>query len=191
MSDYTDIFRTEENQNWAKCCFAVEIARRGLLEICESEIRTFHLKILSKVKEGPACKNCSIQEIIPYSSPNHKCKHGKCNCPSKSCPLGICDTFRIQMENEHRYKELSWKNTNIEEWRNSPWEVAKCYFPKDGYITKLSAEQTDFHGIISLIINNNQLRKRFSPHTLNLACTVSKINYIICVKMSNKSFFAF
>lgn len=175
MSDFKDIFETVENQNWVKCWFAVEIARRGLLELCKDVIRTLHSTILSKVPPGPACKTCKLHEVIPYSISVHKCKRGKCSCPSKRCNLKVCDTFRAEIEKEHKYNEISWKNTNVEEWRNNPWEIAKCFFPRDGYKAKKDAEDTDFNGIANLLINNNLFRNYLSKSSLQLCEKVRMI----------------
>lgn len=171
MSHYTDIFKTPENQNWAKCWFASEITRRGLLEICKYELKNFHAIITSNLPIGP-CKSCKVQDVIPYSK-SHRCRPGQCNCPSKQCVLGICHILRTKIEQEHSYREISWKNTNVEEWRQNEWEVAKCYFPKDGYINKKTAEDTDLNGVLSFIFCNKLFKKLFSSANLQLCVKVS------------------
>lgn len=155
MSEYKAIFTTKEKRNWVKCSFAIQIVRLGLLEFCKSKIDTFHSSLISKLPAGTvtACTNCSEVDVIPYSKPGHRCCRGNCRCPSKPCPLRVCDTLRTNIESEHLYNQISWKNTTIGEWLPSSWEVAKCYFPVNGYKTKKTAEETDFNGFISLMMN--------------------------------------
>lgn len=166
MAEWKEFFKTNENQNWAKCVFAIKIAREGLIEYCKKEIETFHASITSKLPQGTvtACTGCTVSDIIPYSRPGHTCKQGECKCPSKPCPFGICDKMKDNIEKEHRYKHISWKNTKISDWLCCPWEVAKCYFPLTGYQGK-SDEETDFNGLISLLINNKIFETTFSQKT--------------------------
>lgn len=176
MTDLEATFKTKENQNWAKCSFAIQIARLGLLELCKCKIRQFHLNIISKLPPGAikVCINCSESDIIPYSQPGHRCRVGQCKCPSKQCPLSVCDILKTEIEREHRYNQISWKNTNIGEWFNSSWEVAKCFFPLKGYKTKKTAEETDFNGIISLIMNNKIFER--SSSLPNFQLTLDRVS---------------
>lgn len=156
MADYKEIFKTAENQNWLKCCYAIQVVRQGLLDFCTHEIGKFHTAITSKLPQTnvTTCTNCKTSDVIPYSKPGHSCRVGKCRCPSSICVFGVCHILKAAIEKEHRYKHISWKNTNIAAWLLSPWEIAKCYFPPDGYKRKMTAEETDLNGIISLIKNN-------------------------------------
>lgn len=154
MTDYMAIFKTKESQNWAKCSVAIQVARLGILEFCQSKIKNFHSYLISKLPPGSAiaCTTCNVRDVLPYSTSGHRCR--VCKCPSKQCPVGICDVLRNEIEKQHRYGVISWKNTNIENWFDTPWEVAKCYFPPDGYKLKTTGEETDINGLISLILMN-------------------------------------
>lgn len=130
MTDYKEIFKTEENQNWAKCWVAVQVVTSALVAFCKHEIGKFFTTITTPLPLGKVCNTCQISEVLPYSNVNHRCKR-PCKCPSKPCPVGVCDKLRAAIEQEHRFKEISWKNTNIQAWRTDVWEIAKCYFPPD------------------------------------------------------------
>lgn len=153
MVDYKAIFKRKENQNWVKCSLAIQIARLGLIEFCKYEIGKFHIGITKTLPVGKPCTTCRLQDVIPYSKSGHKCRSGHCTCISKPCKLRVCDTMKTKIENEHMFNQISWKNTDISGWFTSPWEVAKCYFPTDGYRNKKTAEETDFNGLISLMMN--------------------------------------
>lgn len=169
MADYKKIFISAEHQNWAKCFYAFQVGRLGLLELCKNEIEDFHLHVISQLPPETiqACTHCTTTDIIPYSRPGHKCRQGHCRCPSKPCPNGICDILKAEIEREHRYTQISWKNTNIRDWCLSSWEMAKCYFPMDGYKGKTKPEDTDFNGIITLIKNNKIFERCFSPQNFH------------------------
>lgn len=177
MSHFKDIFKTPENQNWAKCWIASEITRMGLLEICESELKSFHTQLtLNLPPNSPTCTQCKIRNIIPYSR-SHGCRQGQCRCAWKKCCLGICDELGQKIQKVHKFGEISWKNTNMEEWPHNEWEVAKCYFPMTGYLGKKTPGETDFNGIISLIINNTLFDNCFSTQNLQLCDQVRFIKY--------------
>lgn len=160
MKDYKDILKTAENQNWAKCSVAIWIATQPLLVFCQREIEKFHLNITLKLSPGSACYSCKLEEVIPYSKVNHRCRR-PCKCPSKPCPNNVCDKIRTAVEQQHKFKEISWQNTNIEKWQTDAWELAKCYFPLEGYKSK-TTEETDLNAILSLIHCNELLGKNFS-----------------------------
>lgn len=170
MADYKLLFQSKENQNWAKCSYAIQVTRLGLLEFCKNEIVKFHSRITSTFPQGTRCSSCKRENVIPYSKPGHQCRKGRCRCFSTPCVKGVCDKLKNLVETEHRRKQISWKNTNISDWVQNPWEIAKCYFPETGYIDKKTAESTDFNGIISLIMNNRIFERMSSLPNLETVC---------------------
>ncbi|KAH3770465.1 hypothetical protein DPMN_171752, partial [Dreissena polymorpha] len=71
--------------------------------------------------------------------------------------------IRAEITKKHRYTNGgSWKNSSDKLWSSNPWEVAKCYFPPKGYEGKNSAQETDFDGIISFMLNCLHFDSKFS-----------------------------
>ncbi|KAH3786588.1 hypothetical protein DPMN_164695 [Dreissena polymorpha] len=70
--------------------------------------------------------------------------------------------IRDEIEKRHRYGNGSWKNSSQNQFVSDPWEIAKCYFPVDGYYGIKSAHETDFNGIISFMLNCLHFNTKFS-----------------------------
>ncbi|XP_060592662.1 uncharacterized protein LOC132747328 [Ruditapes philippinarum] len=79
--------------------------------------------------------------------------HRNSNYILAGCPNRICHNFKSGIQKAHRYSGPSYKNTDATQWCSNSWEVAKCFMPTDGYKDKASAAETDFNGIISVILN--------------------------------------
>lgn len=160
MTDYAAIFVTAENQNWAKYALAVHIARDGLLDFVKSQAAQLQADLIKNNLQkplAPVCTACTTADVVPCRS-SGICTffRGKCKfhtSVSKKCPRRLCNKIRTDIEKEHRYYGPSWKNTNAKAWCTNAWEIAKCFFPPDGYLDKTTAEETDFNGILSFILN--------------------------------------
>lgn len=160
MADYNDIFKTTENQKWAKYALAVHITREGLIDFVKFHINQLKNDLVAKnsrTSAVPTCNSCSTAGVVPCPSKG-TCDviRGKCKfhtSPPTNCPNGICNNIQRDIEKEHRFHGPSWKNTNTNAWCTNAWEIAKCFMPPDGYLQKKSAEETDFNGIISVILN--------------------------------------
>lgn len=161
MADYRDLFRNPENQNWAKTALAVQITRDGLLEFVKQAISSLHNTFLLNIGQTStvSCSNCDTSDVLPCPTRKlcHRigrwCKFHKSS--PRQCPNNVCDNFKCAIEADHRFQSPSWTNTDARYWCSNAWEIAKCYLPPDGYKTSSSAEETDFNGIISIIINSS------------------------------------
>lgn len=89
--------------------------------------------------------------------------------------------FTDCIEQEHRFHGPSWKNTDASGWCVDSWQIAKCFMPPDGYLNVHIPQETDFNGLISIILNC----KRFDKH---LPCLQSQTNVFEKVSC-NVSFF--
>lgn len=163
MAEYQSSFDNQEFENWLKCSIALKIARSGLLEFIKQEINVFHRKILRKVftinnlATGSSCSSCQTKNAVkcPVKTICNR-REGRCSfhdVPFKTCQNKICDTLAIEIESNHRFSGPSWKNTDASMWCHNSWEIAKCFCPPDGYFDISSAENTDFNGLVSILLN--------------------------------------
>lgn len=163
MTDYKSIFESTETQNWFRCAAALTITREVIKKIVEREITQFHHDVLNKILTKKAlpsdakCGLCTTQSVVPCPF-NNFCKliRGKCSfhkVPPTTCSKNICNSFVDIITEAHKNKAPSWKNTDASKWFISPWELAKCYFPPDGYSDITSANKTDFNGLVSALQN--------------------------------------
>lgn len=191
MSNYTDLLRSLENQNWAKCAVAVSITSEGLRDLVKKEIEVFRDNILTNVRQPSAftCNSCSTSDVLECPT-NTVCKkyQGKCTFhtyPPSQCKNNICNKIRDEIIKEHLFGKPSWKNTDATKWCSDEWEIAKCYFPPNGYEDKHTAEETDFNGLISCIINCTLFKNHFRsltlcPH-LHCVCKSQQVKTSNCI----------
>ncbi|KAH3723528.1 uncharacterized protein LOC127853294 [Dreissena polymorpha] len=167
MASLADVYKDKERTNWLKAWLAIDIAKSGLEHLADNEAQNFHRLIYSHV--GSSCTSCTTANV------QHK----------KPCPRKICDQVYQKIINEHRYNSLSWKNTSAQLWQTNYWEIAKCYFPPDGYAATSSIRDTDFNGVISFMLNCKRFDSSMSfpittgkPTTRTSACLLYKAREI-------------
>lgn len=158
-----ELFKSEGRKNWLKCASAIYFAREALLAGVDVEIQSFQLQILHSIQEAngepcdKTCTTCDTQSVIDCPQKGLcQIRQGKCNfhlSPPMPCPRGICGTFVKEIQDKHRFGQPSWRNTDARKWCSNAWHVAKCYMPKEGYVDTDCAVNTDFNGIISVILN--------------------------------------
>lgn len=162
MAEFVNIFKGLGHENWTKAALAVEIAREGLLNTVENEISKFQSSTLQNIRSAssrvPAtCKSCETCQLLPCPT-SGVCRTIQSKCiyhttPPRPCPEGICDKLKAEIEANHCFGCPSWKNTDAKVWCTNHWQIAKCYMPPGGYCDIQTAEETDFNGIVSVILN--------------------------------------
>ncbi|XP_053389102.1 uncharacterized protein LOC128552114 [Mercenaria mercenaria] len=155
-------------KNWIKAGLGVLFTKAGIEPFVHDEIEQFQQKCLSDIcnnnglPAGTTCSSCCTENVVVCPT-NRICNatRGMCNFHRNSatqylplgCPNKICHNFKKEIQNAHRFYGPSYKNTDASQWCSNPWEVAKCFMPPDGYKDATNAAETDFNGIISVILN--------------------------------------
>jgi hypothetical protein len=151
--------------NWLKAGLATLFTKQGIQPLVNNEIEQFHQKLLTDSKGNSigTCSNCRTENVVVCPTNGIcKIKYGKKCCFHKNaastykpsgCPKCICDKIYSELEKVHRYNGPSFRNTDATQWCANPWELAKCFMPPDGYNKVMTADDTDFNGIISVILN--------------------------------------
>jgi hypothetical protein len=154
--------------NWVKAALAVLFTKEEIEPVVCDEIVQFQQKCLRDISISnglsarSTCSSCNTENIVVCPT-NRICNvnRGKCgyhrNFSTKfhpsGCPNKICHNMRSEIQKAHRFYGPSFKNTDATQWCSNPWEIAKCFMPPDGYKDVMSAVDTDFNGIISVIVN--------------------------------------
>ncbi|KAH3812381.1 hypothetical protein DPMN_140811 [Dreissena polymorpha] len=176
MASLADVFTEKESTNWLKAWLAVDIAKSGLDHFAENEAKTLHLNIYnavwSSVMAPAVCfgchtanlLNCPTRGVCDKQGANSSCKamHDTVTNQPRPCPTYVCNKVLDEIKNLHRFARPSWKNTRADLWAQHPWQIAKAYFPPDGYTAKNSVQETDFNGIISFMMNCKHFDNKFS-----------------------------
>ncbi|XP_060554446.1 uncharacterized protein LOC132715461 [Ruditapes philippinarum] len=168
MASYSPKLLEKKYNNWVKAQLAVLFAKDGLEPFVCNEIQQFQQKCLDDICysnglfSGTSCSNCCTENVIKCPT-NKICNVGRGRCSyhrnaatrfnPAGCPNKICHNFTTEIQKAHRYFGPSYKNTDATQWCSNSWEIAKCFMPPDGYKDKASAAETDFNGIISVILN--------------------------------------
>ncbi|XP_060584321.1 uncharacterized protein LOC132740432 [Ruditapes philippinarum] len=168
MASYSPNLVEKKYNNWVKAQLAVLFTKEGVEPFVCNEIQQFQLKCLHDICylnglfSGTCCSSCCTENLVKCPTAR-VCNIGRGKCTfhrnvttrynSSGCPNKICHKFKTEIQNAHRYNGPSYKNTDATQWCSNSWEVAKCFMPPDGYKDKASATETDFNGIISVILN--------------------------------------
>ncbi|XP_060584957.1 uncharacterized protein LOC132740913 [Ruditapes philippinarum] len=182
MASYSAKIVEKKYNNWVKAQLAVLFTKEGIEPFICNEIKQFQLKCLddicynNRLQSGTLCSSCCTENVVKCPT-NKICNvgRGKCsyhrNAATKfnpaGCPNQICHDFKTKIQCAHRFYGPSYKNTDASQWCSSSWEVAKCFMPPDGYADKISFTETDFNGIISVIINFKDFQVRVHENLNN------------------------
>ncbi|XP_052285440.1 uncharacterized protein LOC127881542 isoform X6 [Dreissena polymorpha] len=181
MAPDTNIFTDKQTNNWFKACIALNLTKDGLTDLVVTEL----LNVQTKV--GRSCGQCFIQNLIPCPTQD-VCKKRKGNNCSfhnslqpKSCQT--CDKVKQNITLLHRFKGPSWANTKAELWATDPWEIGKCYLPRDGYSSVSSVQESDFNGVVSIVLNCTHFQTCLSaaclsPPPPDKQCPLEKVRQI-------------
>ncbi|XP_052228853.1 uncharacterized protein LOC127843081 isoform X2 [Dreissena polymorpha] len=174
MASLSDVFTESERTNWLKAWLAIDIAKSGLELFVDNAPKILHSNINNAVLSSGsvACSCCHIANLLKCPS-RGICKkreaYGLCISmhdtalkQPRQCPASVCNKVFVEIAKQHRYPDPSWKNTVANDWASSPWQIAKVYFPPDGYTENRSAQDTDFNGIVSFIMNCKHFNNMFS-----------------------------
>ncbi|XP_052760039.1 uncharacterized protein LOC128202905 isoform X2 [Mya arenaria] len=174
MASYRELLKEKEAQNWVKAALALNITKDGLQDFLEDVLTCVHQDIYSTVRTskglppGAACAHCFTENVLKCPTRGICTSTRNCrfhNYPQKLyalCPNGICEGVRDEIVKHHRFSGPSWKNTNADKWSTIPWEIGKCFLPPDGYKTVSSIKDSDFNGVISVMINCEDFKTKLS-----------------------------
>lgn len=137
----------EKFQNWVKAHLGLVHTREGLIDFVTTVVKKFHRESLSAVNDE-ICSQCQTENIVEY----YRGRSTRIGVV-RPCPKGICDKLREIIKENHSFHTPSWKNTHAERWCDTPWEMAKCFMPPDGYLGITTIDDTDLNGILSVMIN--------------------------------------
>ncbi|XP_052220579.1 uncharacterized protein LOC127837486 [Dreissena polymorpha] len=151
MAAKNNVFTDKETINWFKASKALNVAKQGLTDFLDKQLQNVHAAL------GKCCGNCPIEKLIPCPT-NPYCNKRKRNyCPfhksQKPQPCPTCDHVKQNIILQHRYSGPSWRNTRAENWAQDYWEIGKCFLPPDGYSHVCSVQESDFNGVISIMLN--------------------------------------
>ncbi|XP_052791038.1 uncharacterized protein LOC128225064 [Mya arenaria] len=180
MASYKTILEEKDNQNWLKSSLALRITKSGLRGLAEDRSSRTQQNILTSTQQanniipGTTCNNCLTENLFQcptwgLCSHPRNCKfHDTPNKMQRPCLSQICGGFKNEIINVHRFGNPSWKNTRAEMWCTNHWEVAKC-FMGEGYQDVKSFDDTDFNGVISLMLNCKEYEGDFSFPIANIS----------------------
>jgi hypothetical protein len=194
MASYSPKLLERKYNNWIKAQLAVLFTKEGIEPFVCQELQEFQLKCLNDICynngliSGTLCSNCSTENVVKCPT-NRICniRGGRCNYHRNSatkynpagCPIKQCHNFKIEIQNVHRFNGPSYKNTDATQWCSNSWEVAKCFMPPDGYKDVVCAQETDFNGIISVIINNENFQVKVNEILSNKANIFEQVHTLL------------
>jgi hypothetical protein len=149
--------------------------------VCE-DTKEFTKQVLNNqpvVSECHMCRTSNLLECPTRGICNRdvsRCRyHSGLSSAYRICPNGICDQFKRCIESDHR-SEPAWRNTDATKWCTSEIEVVKCFMPEKGYDAVALFCDIDFHGIISVLINNQRFQNKLSIQQSQIKKVTNNVN---------------
>ncbi|XP_052791209.1 uncharacterized protein LOC128225189 [Mya arenaria] len=176
MANLKDFISDDQGINWLKSNLSLKITRKGLIGLVDGEMQSLQKDSYNKARTTPraACNQCCTTNLL-VGLPRYKYPNNKPPPKTNHCPNSICDGIRQNIESEHCFRRPSWKNSDAKQWSTNHWQFAKCYMPPDGYAQVLSATDTDFNGIINVLINCKRFDGKFTfPNVLTQARDIGR-----------------
>jgi hypothetical protein len=177
--------------NWVKAALAVLLTKEEIEPVVFNEIAQFQQQCLQNISSlnglpaGSICSSCTTENVVNCPT-NRICNvnRGKCSYHRNvatqyrptGCPKQICHEMKSGIQNAHRFYGPSFKNTDATQWCKNPWEIAKCFMPPDGYKDVSNAAETDFNGIISVILNYKGFEAKISDDLSKKNNIFDKVN---------------
>ncbi|XP_052242705.1 uncharacterized protein LOC127852782 isoform X3 [Dreissena polymorpha] len=181
MAADTNIFKDKNTNNWFKACISLNFTKEGLTDFLLTELHNVQTLV------GRSCGQCFIQNLIPCPTQGVCTKRKRNNCSfHNSLQPTQCQTCQKVKQNItllHRFNGPSWANTKAERWAMDPWEIGKCYLPRDGYSSVSSVQESDFNGVVSIVLNCTHFQTCISaaclsPPPPDKQCPLEKVRQI-------------
>ncbi|XP_045173202.2 uncharacterized protein LOC123534832 [Mercenaria mercenaria] len=167
---HDDQLKSTKYRNWVKAGLGLKYLGNGLAPFVDNAVKNQHDVMLQDIEKNyganTRCGHCKLETLMPVhtSGPNNKCPLGhkpSCNCRSPRgkvlCSTRLCSAFYDKLIIQHRYFSPNWKNTDITQWFNNHWQIAKTCIPAGGYEKHTSVTETDCAGLLNVIINNSSI----------------------------------
>ncbi|KAH3800413.1 uncharacterized protein LOC127837735 isoform X2 [Dreissena polymorpha] len=184
MASIAEVLSDQEKTNWLNACIALNILKSGLKDFVNQEMQrvkthmfhSAHRKL--NLPDTEMCTMCNVACLVPCPTKGYCKRSGKrCTNGHRRCPKNICNEISNLIIKELRHSKPSWANTEAEQWAFNQWQIAKCFLPPDGYTGVGSVEDTDFNGIISVMLNCKTFDLKLSfpiAHNQPNQCLLSK-----------------
>jgi hypothetical protein len=156
-------------KDWVRSALSLKYLKEGIYGFVDQFAKQHHSNLLqSYIKDtgSPAtsCTECTSENLMP-DHPRHQCIQrfrSKCFCNNpvgrRKCPNKFCSRLYDLIVFTHDEGNPLWINTDPRKWYSDHWEIAKCYLSTTGYSEQGTAADTDAAGLLSIIINNIEIR---------------------------------
>ena len=147
MSTLQTRLQDQDYINWVKAGLCLIHTKSGLEEFAEAASQSLHQSILNNIiptfasAAQPVCGvNIARQKLIPI-------------CTDQYCQNFINEVINIGFDQNHTFTVNRWNlgNSDIAQWHNHHWELAKIFMNRGQLPTQVSASQTDMSGILNFI----------------------------------------
>ncbi|XP_060554206.1 uncharacterized protein LOC132715231 [Ruditapes philippinarum] len=156
-------------KNWVRSALSLKYLKEGIYGFVDQFSKQHHSNLLQSYIKGtgsPAtsCTECTSENLMP-DHPRHQCIQkfrSKCFCNNpvgrRKCPNNFCSRLYDLIVIAHDERNPLWINTDPGKWYMDHWEIAKCYLSTTGYSEQGTAGDTDVAGLLSIIVNNIEIR---------------------------------
>lgn len=133
---------------WMKAGLCLAFVKQGLERFADERSKRLHNYVKISLQNKPAFNKVCTGGKILFDKNNMKFTLNCC-C---HCEVYI-EEFERFTSPSFKIKQGNWKNSNVQLWPNSPWEMAKIYMNEGQKSSQKNSTDTDLCGILNFIEN--------------------------------------
>ncbi|XP_053381538.1 uncharacterized protein LOC123557479 [Mercenaria mercenaria] len=156
-------------KNWVRSALSLKYLKHGIHSFVDRIAKQHHKDLLFGYRKDTGCAaksccECTSENLLP-DHPRNGCIQkfrSKCFCNNtggrRKCPNHFCSRFYDLIVRAHDERNPIWANTDPARWFGDHWATSQCFLGTTGYSDKHTAVETDASGLLSIILNNIELR---------------------------------
>ena len=155
MATLQQRLQNQDYSNWVKAGLCIALTKKGLEGFTDEKSKDFHTTVVDNIRKANfpivGCSMCNTGRIKILR--NKGAVNWRINCGHPYCEefLKQIELVGIDQNKVFRFDGRSLRNSNIQQWHSSPWELAKLFMNHGQQPTQQNATDTDFSGIINFI----------------------------------------
>lgn len=182
MATIKTSFQNPEYVNWIKAVLSLACLKKGLERFADERSKELHQTVLNSLKVQQMCINCTI------SVKKKNCYFTSCGHPSCDNLLDAIVKAGIDPNQTFTFQRHNLKNSNVQYWHDTHWEVAKLFMNAGQTPTQTGPGETDLSAIINFI-DFCQVARKYISNTQNIKNVREARNSIMHfadMKLTNK-----
>lgn len=157
MSSLNVRLEDPEYRNWVKAGLCLGLLKDGLTGFATDKSNELHDFVLDHLKKrgSPAFNRMCSNATIQY---DRYTKNWSIDCTCNSCKDYMVELYKCRAvtlgassSQPFTFRQGNFNNTDIQEWPNIPWQMAKVFMNPGQKVASQDAKDSDLSGLLNFI----------------------------------------